>query len=769
VANSATNFTQSYTYDPYRDLVTGATAMYNGATDTNFTYSYNALNQRQTATQSGNVYLDYGGTTNVSYTYDGLGEVTSAVATLGGTTMPGRVYSYAYDNAGNRLSEDHTGVQSLVDSYTPNKADQIGSKESTTVAVQGNAAAAANVVVQTTLANRAGNYWAFEALLNNASGPAYGSIPVYAGQAGAGSGGKDLVSQINIMAFLLPLSETITYDADGDMLTDGQWIYTWDAEHRLIQMVTNTTAQGTGLAATQVNFAYDYLGRRYKKTVTVNGGTPTVSQYVYFGWNAAAELDGSGNLKRHFIWGLDRSSTTSGLGGIGGLLMIQDSGHTYLPAYDGGANVAALLDASSSGAYAAVYEYSPYGELQRKQGSYAVSNPFRFSTKWWDEETGLSYYGMRYYNSSLGRFISRDPIEEKGGINLYAFCGNGPTNGFDLLGMQAATGSADSDNNEMSPQGLDPIGALNNSLSCISNMYNGDGSGDWVSNWFNPANFDAPALPDATNAVSATASDVADIAAQVNSLQISVPSGDPTDDNATVNLSGVSTPTLNSSDSGVSIDWSADFNAGNSLSMGSTDATNVNDPTSFNAPAPNSAGGSSNGSGSTLSFGQKLATYAGGAVLTQPVFSLLLGSNNQSFLGNWLMGTLPSQINYPENSPEMLDMEQSPGANVMRQRFYANGEQSTNNLFFGTGQAYVSTVYDPYNTAFQVGGFAGASVVNNGDGTATYTITNVAGENSFFYHMVPDDPAPSGPMSNVTQVFQWTEPIPGNQPVYSWP
>jgi hypothetical protein len=187
------------------------------------------------------------------------------------------------------------------------------------------------------------------------------------------------------------------------------------------------------------------------------------------------------------------------------------------------------------------------------------------------------------------------------------------------------------------------------------------------------------------------------------------------------------------------------------------------------AVAPNSGGGSSNGSGSTLSFGQKLATYAGGAVLTQPVFSLLLGSNNQSFLGNWLMGTLPSQINYPENSPEMLDMEQSPGANVMRQRFYANGEQSTNNLFFGTGQAYVSTVYDPYNTAFQVGGFAGASVVNNGDGTATYTITNVAGENSFFYHMVPDDPAPSGPMSNVTQVFQWTEPIPGNQPVYSWP
>jgi hypothetical protein len=52
-----------------------------------------------------------------------------------------------------------------------------------------------------------------------------------------------------------------------------------------------------------------------------------------------------------------------------------------------------------------------------------------------DGETGLVYYGMRYYLPQLGRFISRDPIEELGGVNLYAFCGNDGTNRFDYLGM----------------------------------------------------------------------------------------------------------------------------------------------------------------------------------------------------------------------------------------------------------------------------------------------------------------------------------------------
>ncbi|MEJ1974190.1 MAG: RHS repeat-associated core domain-containing protein [Lacunisphaera sp.] len=66
---------------------------------------------------------------------------------------------------------------------------------------------------------------------------------------------------------------------------------------------------------------------------------------------------------------------------------------------------------------------------------YAADNPFRFSTKWQDDETGLIYYGERYYSSALGRFINRDPIEEAGGVNLYGFVGNNAVNSVDVLGM----------------------------------------------------------------------------------------------------------------------------------------------------------------------------------------------------------------------------------------------------------------------------------------------------------------------------------------------
>jgi RHS repeat-associated protein len=630
VTNAATGYSLSYTYDSYRDLVDDSTTAYGGSTEAKFDYTYNDLDQRQTAAQSGSAFSDYGGTTNYTYGYDPKGEVTSAKESLGNAAMPGRQYCYTYDGTGNRLSGDHTGIQSFAEAYSPNIANQIGSKENTSVAVQGNALAAANVVVQTTLANRAGNYWAYEAMLNNVGGPAYGSIPVYAGQAGAGSGGTDLISQINVMAFLLPFTETITYDADGDLLTDGQWNYTWDAEHRLIEMVTNTASQGAGLAKTQVNFGYDYLGRRYSKTVTVNGGTPTTSQYVYFGWNVAAELDGSGNIKRHFIWGLDRSGTTSGLGGIGGLLMIQDTGQTYFPAYDGGGNVAALLDATNSGALAATYEYSPFGELQRKQGSYAISNPFRFSTKWWDEETGLSYYGMRYYNSALGRFISRDPIEEKGGINLYAFCGNSPVNGFDVLGQDDPI--------------LDPLAEYNDggwAQSPISAMYNGGGSGDWVSNWFNSLFFSAPTLESASNSAPSTGDDQASVVmtlqAGYNPPSITIPTIDPTTDDETIDLTGVTIPSIGPMES---MPGDAGVNASApTLSLDPTCATNTTSPdgadvaynnwlqeTGQGSSAPNSGYYSIGYGASATVFDGKGYSVSVGASLVQPVSDPSLGS-----------------------------------------------------------------------------------------------------------------------------------------------
>jgi RHS repeat-associated protein len=129
-----------------------------------------------------------------------------------------------------------------------------------------------------------------------------------------------------------------------------------------------------------------------------------------------------------------------GAGGIGGLLFVWDAVNDsagskhYHAAYDGNGNLVRLGD--TAGNEIAAYEYGPFGELLESRGA-SGGNPFRFSTKYADAETGLYYYGYRYYNASTGRWLSRDPIEEQGGANLYAFIENEPLHSVDYLGLRA--------------------------------------------------------------------------------------------------------------------------------------------------------------------------------------------------------------------------------------------------------------------------------------------------------------------------------------------
>ena len=102
-------------------------------------------------------------------------------------------------------------------------------------------------------------------------------------------------------------------------------------------------------------------------------------------------------------------------------------------AYEGSNNVSTLVDAAD-GTTALNYEYGPFGELLRATGPMAKANPFRFSTKYQDDETDLLYYGRRYYNASMGRWPNRDPIGERGGKNHYAFCCDNPVGFHDFLG-----------------------------------------------------------------------------------------------------------------------------------------------------------------------------------------------------------------------------------------------------------------------------------------------------------------------------------------------
>ena len=81
------------------------------------------------------------------------------------------------------------------------------------------------------------------------------------------------------------------------------------------------------------------------------------------------------------------------------------------------------------------HSYGPFGEIVSKSGDYADENTYRFSTKSIDVETGYYYYGLRFFSPSLGRFLSRDPIQEAGGLGIYIFVANNGINLWDVLGL----------------------------------------------------------------------------------------------------------------------------------------------------------------------------------------------------------------------------------------------------------------------------------------------------------------------------------------------
>ena len=173
-----------------------------------------------------------------------------------------------------------------------------------------------------------------------------------------------------------------------------------------------------------LTYEYDYQGRLMKR-VAYGGHTgstytiTTTTKFLYDGWNLLAEFDG--NLVRSYLWGLDLSGSIQGSGGVGGLIAAKPaSGVAHFCAYDGNGNVVALVE-GSTGTISAQYEYGPFGEPVRVSGPMGTSNPVRFSTKYTDSESDYVYYGYRFYNPNMGRWLNRDPIEEQGGHNLYGF------------------------------------------------------------------------------------------------------------------------------------------------------------------------------------------------------------------------------------------------------------------------------------------------------------------------------------------------------------
>ena len=214
-----------------------------------------------------------------------------------------------------------------------------------------------------------------------------------------------------------------SYTPDGGLSSDGRFDYVFDSGNRL----TSVSTGGVTLAT----FAYDALSRRVRKT------TPEATHlYFYDGWNLVLErierADGTVDEIEYF-WGKDLSGSFGAGGGVGGLLYLRENGMEYAPLYDANGNVMQYVD--RTGTVVASYVYDAFGRTLAATGPLADRFRFRFSTKYHDPETGLVYYGYRFYAPAHARWLTPDPLEEQGGLNLYAFCANNPVNGYDVLGL----------------------------------------------------------------------------------------------------------------------------------------------------------------------------------------------------------------------------------------------------------------------------------------------------------------------------------------------
>jgi RHS repeat-associated protein len=236
------------------------------------------------------------------------------------------------------------------------------------------------------------------------------------------------------------------YDADGNMVRLANHILTYDAENRLSAY---TFGVGYATGTLRSAYVYDHLGRRIKKRdqerrIKNPGGivpltywhTNTVTTFVYDGWNLIYErvAHTNGTVDEiEYVWGLDLSGSLQGAGGVGGLLYEKRNGNIFIPCYDANGNITAYID--TNGLVRAYRHYDAFGNTIAKGGDMVDVLHFWFSTKYLDHDTGLYYYGYRYYSSLLQRWINRDPIEEEGGVNMYGFCHNDSMNELDPLGL----------------------------------------------------------------------------------------------------------------------------------------------------------------------------------------------------------------------------------------------------------------------------------------------------------------------------------------------
>ncbi|ROR98672.1 RHS repeat-associated protein [Sinobacterium caligoides] len=244
---------------------------------------------------------------------------------------------------------------------------------------------------------------------------------------------REEISHFNILNQQLSSSLQVApylYDADGNLTggytADGyRFTADYDAENQLRELSYRDDA---GVEHKKV-YVYSYDHLLAKVSTYQDGQLQDELRIVRNGFLALQDRDGSNTVQREYLWGPSMG------GGIGGLLSMRQAGQSYQYLYDHNGNVSQVVDSAKQ--LVATYQYDPYGVLIGFSGS--LQQPFTFSTKRYDAELGMHYFGYRFYLPEQGRWLNRDPIGLAGGINLYEYVGGNPLIYTDPYGLFEAT------------------------------------------------------------------------------------------------------------------------------------------------------------------------------------------------------------------------------------------------------------------------------------------------------------------------------------------
>jgi RHS repeat-associated protein len=204
----------------------------------------------------------------------------------------------------------------------------------------------------------------------------------------------------------------LTGDPKGNLSGDGPATYTYDAENELTSATQN---------AIKTTYAYDGIGRRIAKQVGVGGA---ITEFLLDNNEEVAEYSGS-TLLRRYVYGPSIDERILMYSGSG----TSASAKNY---YYSDQQKSTVAVADGNGVVSETATYSPFGESSNTTG-----NPFKFSGRRYDPESGLYFFRARYYSPKLGRFLQTDPVGYKEDLGLYSFVGGDPLNRADPSGKES--------------------------------------------------------------------------------------------------------------------------------------------------------------------------------------------------------------------------------------------------------------------------------------------------------------------------------------------